>query len=164
MSDPKRIAIIDLGSNTARLVIMSTLPGYAFRLEDEIREVVRLRQGMTDDGLTEEAMARAYVTLRLFKRFCDSVRADEIIATATSAVRDAANGHFFLNRVQRELGLSLRILDGEREAYYGTVGALNDVALTEGAVVDIGGGSASSAWCATGATCAADPRRWARWR
>ncbi len=102
MSDPKRIAIIDLGSNTARLVVMNALPGYAFRLEDEIREVVRLRQGMTEDGLAEAAMDRAFVTLRLFKRFCDSVRADEIIATATSAVRDAANGRFFLNRVQRE--------------------------------------------------------------
>lgn len=87
-------------------------------------------------------MARGFATLRLFKRFCDSVRADTIIATATSAVRDAANGALFVSRVQREVGLTLRILDGEREAYYGVIGALNDVALSEGAVVDIGGGSA----------------------
>ena len=142
MSTAQHVAIIDLGSNTARLIVMSAVPGYAFRLEDEIREVVRLRQGMSDEGLAEEAMERAFVTLRLFKRFCDSVRADTIIATATSAVRDAANGRFFVNRVQRELDLTLRILDGEREAYYGAIGALNDVALVEGAVLDIGGGSA----------------------
>ena len=100
MSDPKRIAIIDLGSNTARLVVMNALPGYAFRLEDEIREVVRLRQGMTEDGLAEAAMDRAFVTLRLFKRFCDSTRVDLIIATATSAVREARNGAEFVRQVE----------------------------------------------------------------
>ncbi len=87
-------------------------------------------------------MRRGFATLRLFKRFCDGVGADPIIATATSAVRDAANGAQFVERVQAELGLELRVLDGEREAYYGTIGALNDVALSDGAVLDIGGGSA----------------------
>jgi len=69
------VAIIDLGSNTARVVVMSAIPGYAYRLEDEIREVVRLRQGMTDEGLAAEAMKRGFATLRLFKRFCDGVGA-----------------------------------------------------------------------------------------
>ena len=74
--------------------------------------------------------------------FATALRADPIIATATSAVRDAANGALFVSRVQAELGLDLRVLDGEREAYYGTIGALNDVSLSDGAVLDIGGGSA----------------------
>lgn len=142
MSTAQRIAVIDLGSNTARLIVMNAVPGHSYRLEDEIREVVRLRQGMTAAGLSEEAMMRAFATLRLFKRFCDSTHVDEIIATATSAVRDAANGHAFVDSVKQELGLTLRILDGEREAYYGAIGALNDVALGAGAIVDIGGGSA----------------------
>lgn len=141
MPDSQRIAVIDLGSNTARLIVMHATPGYCYRLEDEIREVVRLRKGLDAHGLSEEAMSRAFVTLRLFKRFCDSTHVDEVIATATSAVRDAANGRAFVERVRQELGLDLRILDGEREAYYGTIGALNDVALRNGAVVDIGGGS-----------------------
>ncbi|MFN8454838.1 MAG: hypothetical protein U0401_09250 [Anaerolineae bacterium] len=76
---PHRMAIIDLGSNTARVVVMSAIPGYAYRLEDEIREVVRLRQGMTDRGLSEEAMARGLFTLRLFKRFCDGFKVDTIV-------------------------------------------------------------------------------------
>ena len=138
----QRIAIVDLGSNTARLVVINAVPGQSWRVEDEIREVVRLRQGMSDERLADAAMQRAFVTLRLFKRFCDAVRTDHIVATATSAVRDAANGRQFVERVQRELGLELRILDGEREAYYGVIGALNDAAVTDGAVVDIGGGSA----------------------
>jgi exopolyphosphatase/guanosine-5'-triphosphate,3'-diphosphate pyrophosphatase len=142
MPDQQHVAIIDLGSNTARVVVMRATPGYAYRLEDEIREVVRLRQGMTEEGLAPEAMQRAFATLRLFKRFCDGVGANPIIATATSAVRDAADGSQFVERVRQELGLDLRVLDGERESYYDTIGALNDVALNDGAVLDIGGGSA----------------------
>lgn len=138
----KRIAVIDLGSNTARLVVMSTVPGYAYNLDDEIREVVRLREGMSETGLSAEATARALFTLQLFKRFCESAGVDEIIATATSAVRDAYNGALFVEHVENKIGLSLQVLDGEREAYYGTLGALNEVPITSGYVVDIGGGSA----------------------
>ncbi|NKB71344.1 MAG: HD domain-containing protein [Candidatus Latescibacteria bacterium] len=138
----QHIAVIDLGSNTARVVVMHAVPGYAYRLVDEIRQVVRLRQGLTSKGLSPEAIQRAFSTLRLFKRFCDSTGVNTIIATATSAVREAANGPAFIARVQRQIGLSLRILDGEREAYYGVLGALNDVPLKQGVILDIGGGSA----------------------
>lgn len=138
----QRIAIIDLGSNTARLIIMAATPGYAYRLEDEIREVVRLRQGMTARGLSEDAMQRAFFALRLFKRFCDSQEVDALIPTATSAVREAANGAYFVERVERELGITLEILDGEKEAYYAALGALNEVPFADGFVLDIGGGSA----------------------
>lgn len=137
-----RVAVIDLGSNTARVILMNAVPGYSFRLEDEIREVVRLRQGMTADGLSPEAVERALSTLRLFNRFCRSVGADVVLATATSAVRDAANGPAFIDQVREEIGLELRILDGEREAYYGALGALNEVGLSECVVLDVGGGSA----------------------
>ena len=139
---PNHVAVIDLGSNTARLVLIAAIPGYSYRLQDEIREVVRLRQGMTKKGLAEEAAARAISTLRLFKRFCESTGAEVVLSAATSAVRDAANGRAFVQRVRDEIGLDLRVLDGEREAYYSTVGALNDVTLRDGVVLDIGGGSA----------------------
>jgi exopolyphosphatase/guanosine-5'-triphosphate,3'-diphosphate pyrophosphatase len=142
MPNHQRIAVIDLGSNTARLVVYGAISGYSFREEDEIREVVRLRQGMTEAGLCEDAIERGLVTLRLFKRFCDSTGVERILPTATSAVRDAANQALFLARVRSEIGLNLRVLTGEEEAYYGAVGALNDVALCNGLVVDIGGGSA----------------------
>lgn len=140
-SEQQRVAVIDLGSNTARLIVMSAIPGYAYHLDDEIREVVRLRQGLTARGLSEESMARALFTLRLFKRFCDSSRVDLIIATATSAVREARNGAEFVRQVETDLGLPLRILDGEKEAYYGVLGALNELPLVDGYVLDIGGGS-----------------------
>jgi exopolyphosphatase/guanosine-5'-triphosphate,3'-diphosphate pyrophosphatase len=142
MQNQERVAIIDLGSNTARLVVMSAVPGYAYKLDDEIREVVRLRQGLTADGLSEEAQSRALFTLRLFKRYCDSSHVDLIIPTATSAVREGSNGVLFVERVRQEIGLSLRVLSGEEEAYYGTLGVLNEVPLTDAYILDIGGGSA----------------------
>jgi exopolyphosphatase/guanosine-5'-triphosphate,3'-diphosphate pyrophosphatase len=144
MSQPpfRRIAVIDLGSNSARVVVMRYTPDHSYHLEDEIREIVRLRVGMTAAGLSEEAMNRGLATLQLFKRFCQSLNVDQIIATATSAVREAANGHLFMQRVQREVGIDLRILSGEEEAFYGVLGALNAVPLTDGVVMDIGGGSA----------------------
>ena len=141
-SSAQRIAIIDLGSNSARLVVMSFVPGLSYHLEDEIREMVRLREGMTAEGLSEEAMMRAFLTLRLFKRFCESVQVTHIIATATSAVREAANGAQFLQKVRQEIGLSLRLLNGEEEALFGVLGALNATPLQDGVVIDIGGGSA----------------------
>jgi exopolyphosphatase / guanosine-5'-triphosphate,3'-diphosphate pyrophosphatase len=141
-NQPLRIGVIDLGSNTARLIVMSSIPGYAYRQVDEIREVVRLREGMTAQGLNERAVTRAFSTLKLFKRYCDSSEVDAMIATATSAVREAANGPAFVRQVEEEIGLSLQILDGDREGYYATIGALNEVAFGEGFVVDIGGGSA----------------------
>lgn len=144
MNQPQRIGIIDLGSNTARLVVFRAIFGHTYRVEDEIREVVRLRQGMTERGLSDEAVARALFTLRLFKRFCDSSQVETVIASATSAVRDAPNGSLFVEQVQREIGLTLRILDGEQEAYYDTLGALNEVPVTKGYVLDIGGGSAQA--------------------
>ncbi len=139
---PQRTAIIDLGSNSARVVVMKGSAGVSYHLEDEIREIVRLREGMTSAGLSEAAMTRGLNTLRLFGQFCQSLGVDQIIATATSAVREAANGAQFLERVVAETGLSLRILGGDEEAYYGVLGALGAVPLHDGVVVDIGGGSA----------------------
>ncbi len=137
----QRVAIIDLGSNTARLVVMNTHAGYSYRLTDQVREVVRLRQGMTEEGLSKAAFKRGFSTLRLFKNFCDSVNVDKVIATATSAIRDAANGVLFIEKVREEIGLDLRILSGEEEAYYDTIGALNEVPMHKGVVLDIGGSS-----------------------
>ncbi|NDJ52401.1 MAG: Ppx/GppA family phosphatase [Chloroflexi bacterium] len=137
----RRTAIIDLGSNTTRLIVMKGIGGYIYQLSDEVREVVRLRKGMTSEGLSPEAIERALLTLRLFKRFCEATRVDTVIATATSAVRDAPNGPAFIDQVYQEIGLGLRILDGEQEAYYEMIGALNEVPLQDGYIMGIGGGS-----------------------
>ncbi len=140
-TQPQRIAIIDLGSNTNRLIIMETQLGFSYRLVDEVREVVRLRQGMSEAGLSDEAVIRGLSTLRLYKDFCEQTNVRQILAVATSAVREAANGPAFPDRIRDEIGISIQLLDGEKEAYYDTLGALNEVPLIEGVVLDIGGGS-----------------------
>ena len=137
----QRIAVIDLGSNTNRLIIMETRLGFSYRLVDEVREVVRLRQGLTKKGLNEDAITRGLSTLRLYKDFCQQTNVSQILATATSAVREAANGRAFLQQAEDELGISIQLLDGDQEAYYDTLGALNEIELQEGVVLDIGGGS-----------------------
>ena len=90
------------------------IPDYEIHnLDDEIREVVRLREGMTAQGLSATAVGRALFTLRLFKRYCDGAGVDQIVATATSAVREAANGAIFVEQVERDIGLSLQILEDD---------------------------------------------------
>ena len=129
----QRIAIIDLGSNTTRLVVYEYEPGYRFHLVEEVREVVRLREGMGNGmALRAAAIERAQQAMRMFASFCRSQGIDEVLMTATSAVRDARNGDSFLARVRAETGWTPRLLSGEEEGYFGALGALNGVGLREG--------------------------------
>ncbi len=140
---PQRIGIIDLGSNTTRMVIYEYERDRYFRLEDEIREVVRLREGMgRTNVLRAAAIQRAINAMRMFKDLGDSLGVDEIIVVATSAVRDAVNRDSFLARVKAETGWTLRLLSGEEEGYYGALGAINATCMRNGFVIDLGGGSA----------------------
>jgi exopolyphosphatase/guanosine-5'-triphosphate,3'-diphosphate pyrophosphatase len=139
----QRIAIIDLGSNTTRLVVYEYEPGRRFHLTDEVREVVRLREGMGNGmALRAAAIDRAQRAMRMFASFCESQGIDDIIMTATSAVRDARNGASFLARVKADTGWEPRLLPGETEGFYGALGAINGTGLREGFVIDLGGGSA----------------------
>lgn len=139
-----RIGIIDLGSNSARLMVAYYAPGQAFRITDEISRRVRLSEGMADGGgrLQPPAIARALETLQMFRDFCAANSIKQVLPVATAAVRDAANQQEFLATVEKATGLRLRVLTGEEEAYFGAVGAINSVGLREGLVLDVGGGSA----------------------
>ena len=139
----ERIGIIDLGSNTTRLVVMSYTPHHSFRLLDEVRETVRLAEGVGEDGqLQPVPMARGVEAMKMFHSYCKSTGVTRIVPVATSATRDAANQSAFLGRVAQESGLKLRVLSTEEEAYYGYLGAVNALDLRDGFLIDIGGGSA----------------------
>lgn len=139
---PQRIGIVDLGSNTTRLVIYEYVPGERFHLADEVREVVRLREGMGNTSiLRAAAIDRALNALRMFRALSDALDVPEVIVVATSATRDAANGLSFLGRAEASTGWKLRTLSGEEEGYYGALGAINSTGLRQGFVVDLGGGS-----------------------
>jgi exopolyphosphatase/guanosine-5'-triphosphate,3'-diphosphate pyrophosphatase len=139
----ERIGIIDLGSNTTRLVVIGYTPHHSFRLYDEVRETVRLAEGVGEDGQLRPApMERGVVAMKMFHSFCKSVGVTRIVPVATSAVRDATNQAEFLGRVARESGLKLRVLSTEEEGYYGYLGAINALNLSDAFLIDIGGGSA----------------------
>jgi exopolyphosphatase / guanosine-5'-triphosphate,3'-diphosphate pyrophosphatase len=141
--DEQRLAVIDLGSNSFRLVVFTARDGW-WKRTDEIYEAVRIGEGLAATGeLGEPGMARAQATMEVFAHFCDAsgLEADEIDAVATSAIRDATNARTFLDRAEAASGLEVRVLSNEEEARYGYLAAVNSTTLSDGVMLDIGGGS-----------------------
>lgn len=140
--DAQRLAIIDMGSNSFRLIVVEYVPRLSFKIVDEVREVVRLSEGMADaDIMSVAAMDRAARAMRIYAAFCQSSGIDEILAVGTSAIREARNRAYFLKRIMAESGIPVRVLAGEEEAYYAYLAAVNSTPLTDGFVLDLGGGS-----------------------
>jgi exopolyphosphatase / guanosine-5'-triphosphate,3'-diphosphate pyrophosphatase len=140
----RRTAVIDLGSNSFRLVVFGTGEGGWWRRTDELTEMVRLGGDLEPDGaLSPQRMAHALETLRVFAAFCatSGIHADEIEAVATSAIRDAPNGAAFVARAHKATGLPIRILSQAEEARYAYIAAVNSTSLRDGVVLDLGGGS-----------------------
>jgi exopolyphosphatase/guanosine-5'-triphosphate,3'-diphosphate pyrophosphatase len=144
MSQPReRLAVIDLGSNSFRLVVFMASGGW-WRRTDEIYEPVRIGEGLAASGrLGEEPMRRALATLDVFDHFCRAadLGEGEIDALATSAIRDAENADGFLALARECTSLPIRVLSREEEARYGYLAAVNSTTLTDGCVLDLGGGS-----------------------
>ncbi|MEM7737416.1 MAG: Ppx/GppA phosphatase family protein [Deinococcota bacterium] len=139
----ERVAIIDLGSNTCKLILMAYQTDYSYRQVDELRQVVRLAEGMGSANiLRADAFERGINVLKNYHTYCQAAGISDIIATATSAVRDAKNGASFLAAAKEQAGLSPVILSGEEEAYYGVLAVANSLNVDNGFILDIGGGSA----------------------
>ncbi|HUG54616.1 MAG TPA: Ppx/GppA phosphatase family protein, partial [Vicinamibacteria bacterium] len=139
-----KIAAIDLGSNSLHLVLVETLRAGAFRVIGREKEMVRLGARTLSRGkLSTSAMQRGLEALRKYKRLSESAGAEKILAVATSAVREAANGEDFLERVGRELGIWPRAVSGDEEARLIYLAALHSIHLEgrRALVIDIGGGS-----------------------
>jgi len=136
----RSIAIIDMGSNSFRLVVFRWVPGEWFRMVDEIRESVRLSEGQTDGRLRRRALARAEHAALLYAAYCRAAGIDVVDAVATSAVRDAANQREALDALTSS-GLRVRVLSEADEARYGYLAAVNGTTVRDGWFLDIGGGS-----------------------
>jgi exopolyphosphatase/guanosine-5'-triphosphate,3'-diphosphate pyrophosphatase len=148
----KRTAVIDIGSNSARLVIFQKTSRYGFYLLAQHKSRVRIGEGAYQRGglLQYEPMERAFETLRSFAQILDAYRVKKILCVATSALRDAPNRSVFLSRVKEELGLVIRVIDGEQEARYGAIAAKNLLPIHDAISIDIGGGSADMALICNG--------------
>jgi exopolyphosphatase / guanosine-5'-triphosphate,3'-diphosphate pyrophosphatase len=149
---PQKVAVIDLGSNSWRLVVFSydSAPGGAgqpaawWKRTDELYETVRIGEGLGASGqLSESAIRRGLETLVVFERFCraNGIAPEGVHTIATSAIRDAANREDFLRRAHEASGLEVEVLSARDEARYGYIAAINTSTLTDGVILDIGGGS-----------------------
>ncbi|MCI4330566.1 MAG: Ppx/GppA family phosphatase [Thermoplasmata archaeon] len=140
------LAVMDVGSNTARLVVFETTPEGGFRSTFETKEVPRLGKSVAADGsLSASARARGVAAIRRFARQLDAAGRPPTVAVATSAVRDAPNGKAFLSEVRRETGIEVRLLTGEEEGRFAYLGVGASFELADDLVVDLGGGSLQAA-------------------
>jgi exopolyphosphatase/guanosine-5'-triphosphate,3'-diphosphate pyrophosphatase len=139
----ERLAVIDMGSNSWRLVVFGHEPGTPWwSLVDEIREAVRIAAGVDETGaLREDRVERGLHTAAVFSAFCRATGVDEVEPVATSAIRDASNGEALLVDIARTTGLRARVISGDEEARYDWLAIANSTTLEDGYGLDIGGGS-----------------------
>ena len=141
-SAPATVAVIDIGSNSGRVVVYRYQAGGHLQLLAGSRATLRLVRELDETHrLSEEAVARAFEAIADFRAIARGTGATRIAAVATAAVRDASNGAAFITRLRKELELDVRILSGEEEARYGFLGGVGGLPVEHGALFDVGGGS-----------------------
>ena len=139
-----RIATIDIGTNSVHMIIVQIRSDRSFEVIDREKVMVRLGAGGLDGrALTDAAMASALQALSKFRRLAESHDVDDIVAAATSAVREADNAPAFLASIERHTGIRAKVISGTEEARLIHLAAAYGVAMSGGSavVIDIGGGS-----------------------
>lgn len=139
----RRVAIIDIGSNSVRMHIYERSSRFAFRVIYETKSAIRLSEGAFKNGgiLQELPMQRAKMALMEFLEIIKSFKARKTLCVATSALRDAPNRAEFISSI-REIGLNIKVIDGLKEAYLGGISCINLLPKYQDAIsIDIGGGS-----------------------
>jgi exopolyphosphatase/guanosine-5'-triphosphate,3'-diphosphate pyrophosphatase len=136
------VAIIDIGSNSARIVAYARDPAGRLRILASSRAALRLVEGLdAKRRLGKVAIARALEVLRDFSGIARGAGARRIVAVATAAMREASDAHTLLERAGSELAIEIRIIDGEAEGRYGFLGGARGLPVESGLLFDMGGGS-----------------------
>jgi exopolyphosphatase / guanosine-5'-triphosphate,3'-diphosphate pyrophosphatase len=140
---PARVAAIDIGTNSTRLLVADVVDGRLEREVERLLEITRLGDRVDADGrLNDASMERVHATLDRYTARARELGAARPLAVATSAVRDAANGTDFAGAVERRHGVDVRVLSGDQEARMTFRGVTSARAAQPGTLVcDIGGGS-----------------------
>jgi exopolyphosphatase / guanosine-5'-triphosphate,3'-diphosphate pyrophosphatase len=152
MSDPRspipelpsrRICAIDLGTNSFHAVIVDIYPDRSYRTIDSLKEMVVLGSDVANHRLSPESMQRGIDALRKIRTLSDSNEVDEVIAYATSAIRESENGGDFIQRAIDETGIKVQAIPGIREAELIGFAVQHGMYLNNEPVLvmDIGGGS-----------------------
>jgi exopolyphosphatase/guanosine-5'-triphosphate,3'-diphosphate pyrophosphatase len=139
----KRVASIDIGTNTILLLIAKVEEARIYPLY-EIETIARLGEGVQKNGiLLKEAMERSLQTLAQYLKWCQEMGVQQIFAAGTSALREARNSEEFLKSVEEKLNLSIDVISGEEEAQLSFLAVAEDLGEVNQSilVVDIGGGS-----------------------
>ncbi|WP_162651725.1 exopolyphosphatase [Lentilitoribacter sp. Alg239-R112] len=135
------VAVVDIGSNSVRLVIYEGLLRSPNILFNE-KALCGLGKGVATTGqMDPEGVERAIKTLYRFRRLCDQVGAEDVHVLATAAARDATNGPAFIKDAEAALKCKLKVLTGEEEAKFASFGVISGVYNPDGIVGDLGGGS-----------------------
>jgi exopolyphosphatase/guanosine-5'-triphosphate,3'-diphosphate pyrophosphatase len=138
----QRISVIDLGSNSVKLVNFNISPDNSYQAYQQETATVRLAEGLSETGNLKEApTSRTINALKLFRDIINVQRVRHVVPVATSAVREAANRDEFLDRVYLETGFRFKVLSEEEEALYSYAGAIHSLRLPSVLFFDIGGGS-----------------------
>jgi exopolyphosphatase/guanosine-5'-triphosphate,3'-diphosphate pyrophosphatase len=138
----ERFGIIDIGSNSIRLVIYELTPAGAYRVIDETKESARLSERMDKEGrIADKDLQYIIETLQRFQLLCKHHGASRIRAVATAAVRNSPDCSAIVHALTERTGLAVEVLSGEEEARLGFLGMINTIDIQDGLVIDIGGGS-----------------------
>ncbi len=147
----KKVVIIDIGSNSVRLILIRLGEKGNFKIIHDLKESVGLEQGLEENNtIKPDRINKALRALAMFRSHCEAVQPDEVIVVATEAVRRAANQELFTQRVKDETGFEVRVLSGREEAYYGYVGVTNSMDIADALLMDLGGGSTELTWMVDG--------------
>jgi exopolyphosphatase/guanosine-5'-triphosphate,3'-diphosphate pyrophosphatase len=137
----ERIGVIDLGSNSLRLVVFERLGAALFPLVNE-KVMCGLGRGIASTGrLNPDGIAVALVNLRRFVAFARAIGVGHLTVLATAAVRDARDGKSFAAEVERQCQVPVKIIDGAEEARLSAAGVLAGIPDADGIAADLGGGS-----------------------
>jgi len=141
-ADLPRCGVVDLGSNSVRLVVFEGHGRNPIGIFNE-KAVLRLGRGLLETGrLNEDAMAQAFTVLHRYQAVARAMGAEPFEVLATAAVRDARNGPDFVATLTARLpGVPIRVLSGLEEAEYSAEGVLCGIPTADGMLADIGGGS-----------------------
>jgi exopolyphosphatase/guanosine-5'-triphosphate,3'-diphosphate pyrophosphatase len=139
---PRRVAVIDIGSNSARVVAYGLDTAGQLRILASSRAALRLVRDV-DRGhrLSPETVNSVVETLSDFRALALGAGAETVVGVATAALRDAENGAALMARLRDELGFPLDVIEGEAEARYGFLGGIRGVPVEHGLFFDLGGGS-----------------------
>jgi exopolyphosphatase/guanosine-5'-triphosphate,3'-diphosphate pyrophosphatase len=138
----KRIGLIDIGSNTVRLVLFEYEKETGLKEIQNIKTPARLARFLDEDNvMSEEGIQSLLTTLQSYKEIAEQYDISDIHPVATAAIRQSVNVEDIIERVKQDIDLDIKVISGKEEAYYGYHAVVHTISYQDGVTIDIGGGS-----------------------